>query len=389
MTAPLTPAQRQMMDAHFGFLIGGNERRFVTVGMQMALPGHVPEATLLHCGGADPAPFWDARGLKGHVAEREVQKRHQRDEVEKAAARLFAPDGALRGELINGLVGDAVALLNQVFRGGDVMTECGLADKKVVLVLGFWRSMGTLMLWRSLRKLGIAPGGLSPFMIHDNMPDLGILEREPFWPGHIGAYFQFCQYLVWARQAFAGHPVVVQKNSAHAFWLQSLDSILGERAIYQFTIRHPVSSALSLFATFTEDVAGQAEDRTASSATEVWFRTVHRAFATPREEWDQLTLLEKAVENWAAYHVLIDLNGALARRLKVFRFGDDVEEFLDRTLPFTVPAPLDDDERAAPSRRAFNRHMTAAMQARCDAAIGRVNAYWQMFGVTLPKLELI
>lgn len=388
MPPSLSPAQAQAMTDHFRFLMEDEgDRRFRQVGMQLQLSGILPEAVLLHCGGVDPAVFWEARGLKGYRAGRSDQARRKRDEIAAVTGRLFDSEGTLRGERVNDFIGQAIMLLNQMLSGSDgFLSQSGLADKKVVLIVGFWRSMGTLMLWRVLRRLGVEPLALNPLMIHDNMPDLGVLERDTWWAGHLSAWFQICQFLVWARQAFAAHPVVVQKNSSHTYWLSSLDSLLGERAVYQFTIRHPVASAISLFSTFAKDVERYAADRCATGPTAVWYKTVRRAFGTSLEEWERLTHLEKAIENWAAYHVLANLTGDLARRLHVYRFGDDLEVFLARSLPYTVDAPPEEDEIAAPSSRDLARFMTPAVADRAARAIERARQHFATFGIALPDL---
>lgn len=390
MPAPLTPQQQAALEKHLGFFLGPGERFFWDASVQMSISGSVPEATLIHCGGGASEPFWDARGLKGYYAGRDEQKRRQWEELTQVAARIFAEDGTLRFDRLGPFLGESFKLFNQIFSGGNPFDrEPGLMGKQMVVILGFWRSMGTLMLWRVLRRVGLEPARLNPLMIHDNMPDLGVLERNTYWPGRINAWFQFCQYLAWAMGAFADHPVLVQKNSSHVYWLQALDALLAERAVYLFSIRHPVPSAVSLANTFAKDVDQTLSSCVAHPTTDAWWNTVERATGMPREEWDRLPLLEKAIENWAAYHVLTDLNGRVARRVRIHRFGDDIEAFLDRTLPVNVTAPLEEGERAAPSPRSFDRYMTPAVIDRAAAAITRAEQRFATFDLRLPELPLV
>lgn len=382
----LTAKQKEALALYFGMRNG--ERRHWSVNVGLTVGAGIPEATLLHCGGARAEPFWEARGLKGYRDDRGAQQREQEAEQAKAVARVFDPNGMLRPAEVNGFMTEAVGLFTQLMAGGNPMDTEGLAGKKIVLVLGFWRSMGTLMLWRVLRRLGLDPAGMSPYMLHDNMPDLGILERHAWWPGHMNAYFQFCQYLAWAKGAFAGHPVLAQKNSSHVYWLSSMDALMGARATYQFTIRHPVPSAVSLISTTVKDVAAALADRSGFPASDIWWGVVERATGMERREWDELTLLEKAIEHWSAYHVLTQLDGRIARRLHVIRFGDDLEEFLGRTLPHDVAAPPADDEILAPSKRSFDAYMTKAVIDRSEAAMARARHHFATFGVALPDLPV-
>lgn len=389
MTDSLTPKQQEALKLYFGLLAGSTERRFRNISVPVTLNAGIPEATLLHCGGAASEPFWEARGLKGYRAGRAEQERQQQAELVKVVTHLFDENGTLRPDKVNAFLAEGVHLFNRLLAGSSPFDVEALADKKVVLVLGFWRSMGTLMLWRVLRLVGMMPATLNSFMLHDNMPDLGVLERHAYFPGQLDAYLQFCQYLAWAKGAFAGHPVLVQKNSSHVYWLRSMDSLLGDRATYQFTLRHPVPSAISLVSTTVENVEGTLSSRHGFGASEVWWKVVERATGMERREWDDLTVMEKAIEHWAAYHVLTELDGRIAKRFHVLRFGDDLEEFLTRTLPYSVDAPPEGDEVMAHSQRGFDQYMTPAVSDRSAAAIARAQHHFATFGIELPDPHLL
>jgi hypothetical protein len=124
--------------------------------------------------------------------------------------------------------------------------------------------------------------------------------------------------------------------------------------------------------------------------TDLWWPGVERATGMRREEWDGMTMIERAVENWGAYHILADITARVRDRLHILRFGDDLEAFLSTALPHDVGGEPTEDERISPSTgRSYEQYLVPAVRARVDRIMERVDMRWRAVGIHLPEVGLI
>jgi hypothetical protein len=356
--------------------------------LQQAVPLPMPvhAATISYLAGIDPHLQWAARGEKGYEGDGRAALRLQ---ARTAVEEVFA-EGLRRGEAdarTRGFLARAIQMYGEAIQGHN-LADRYFAGKRFWFVVGPPRSGGTYVLSRLFRAHGLEMRDFHQQMVHDGIPSYANLNGSHGSISRLAAaVFEFCQFLAWAEEAFADAPVVIQKRIGYAAWIQPLESLLGGRANYVATLRHPLACAIS----FWELSRGGRGDREWAELTNPggfgnhnslnWVVQILRSRELTESEWHGLGSFDQFRLYWKA--LLSDLG----------RFGG----IAGRLFPIVYGEPLPDwiagGSAAEPARGRARDYARLARTLGLDpaaftASIETVRRRWHAAGFEFPELPL-
>jgi hypothetical protein len=258
---------------------------------------------------------------------------------------------------------------------------------RFISVVGAPRTGGSYLTGELFCALGYDPTGVPAAVAHDGFPEARpISDGDNAW---VNTLLTTSQYLTMLDLYFSdrdcGRPIIVPKKLTKSVYAGSFfNALLGEKAEYLITIRHPIASCVSTY----EKSGGLPADGlfTARSAMEKWIRRDLLHMGVSASELADMEYFAAYVRYWEQYYINLAMSGLTANRLRsVVAFGErNMEEAAQlqhcrlgsgRSLTkFVSPEP------------AYERH--PQWSRRSKEAMERVAAVWHLVGLPFPAAEL-
>jgi hypothetical protein len=280
----------------------------------------VSQATLEYVCDIPPEEMWNQRGLRGHrmsQAEKESwheekQRRIKRGiEEEETRARLEQFVAGV-DKIDQSLARDPRDCVRELFPGAEWLFVVGMA-----------RTGGTYLLSEYFRMLGETIEDYGFRMIHDGIPLYENLAFHHLDEKRRKLRYELAQWLLWCYHELSHLDVIPKKRISFAHALPVLDEYFGSSATYVFTLRHPGEIALSW--SEMESLNREGMDETQAS----WWAYMKDRTGVDQETWETVGFRERLLRLWEQYHRDVSTAMPLEGDVRVLRFGEEYEQFMD------------------------------------------------------------
>lgn len=287
-------------------------------------------------------------------------------------------------------VAQAYGLLYSLLTGDMAPVRELLAPFHFVNVVGIPRTGGSYLTAEIYRALGMAPEHVPGAIAHDSFPEAAPFQLQQGINSWMLTLKTTAEYLVMVERFFAGQAphggkIVVPKKLtkgvyAGAFFL----SVLGERAEYLVTLRHPVASCVSTYEKSGGLPAGGLFR--VRSNIEEWCRRDLHQLGCSTTSLDHMDYFDAYLRYWENYHLAIAMTGLSASRaLRVVAVSGGALQSAAQHYHDLYGSALQASEFAV-SGKARRLHPTWI--GRAQPAIERVAAAWKMAGIPFPADEI-
>jgi hypothetical protein len=256
-------------------------------------------------------------------------------------------------------------------------------------VVGIPRTGGSYLTAELFSALGYDPTAVPAAIAHDGFPDaqpMAIRRGKNTW---MAMMLGMSEYLAIVELFFAAKksvsPLHVPKKLTKAVYAGGFfNAVLGEKAEYFITIRHPIAACISTY----EKSGGLPSDGQfrARSTMEKWIKRDLICTGVSNEEFREMEYFSAYVRYWEQYYIHFALGGlTTGRQRRIVPFsqrcmGETTQLFHAR---FSSGRKITD---FVSSVRLDSRH--PQWIKRGDEALERVAAVWRLVGIPFPSDEL-
>lgn len=299
---------------------------------------------------------------------------------------------------INDVLNVAIALLS----GNFPLVRDYLRDLHFAFVIGYPRSGGSYLTKELLRSLDLKHTQVSEALAHDGFPNLQStwydwnVDRPNY---HLQeSIFQTAEFLVIAnlyyrrhtRQLDDGTWMAPKKMHKMVAWASSFKMLLGQgRADYMVTIRHPITTAISIF----EKSGGLPNDgrfpaNQPRSAIEHWVRDDLMHMGCSQSDIANMTYFDAVRVSWSRFYTMMATSGLFLgdrEEVELLPYGQRALEGVSRRYREhnraceTTPEPFYVDKA---------RDLPERVLQRSQETVNAVTNVWQSLGLTFPQLEI-
>ncbi|EKD42229.1 MAG: hypothetical protein ACD_73C00256G0004 [uncultured bacterium] len=247
------------------------------------------EAVLKYLSGFPAHLEWHQRGLTGHH-----KKDHANQEYQEAVILMNEFLGSREGQLkISDFSTEVLSVCQELKKRSKDFIRVYLGPKKFYFIVGAMRSGGTYLFTECCKAHHIDYTQMNLQMVHDGVPSYANLV---FWqqpPYYEKLLIELAQWLVWVKNVFTHHDVIVHKRIGLAHALPLWDHLFGDQAHYLVTLRHPLTSSES-FARM-EKLSTQNE-KLASPL--LWEKFIPAKLGIKNSEWLKKNYFERFLDYW-------------------------------------------------------------------------------------------
>jgi len=259
-----------------------------------------------------------------------------------------------------------------------------------IAVVGIPRTGGSYLTAELFASLGYDPGSVPGAIAHDGFPDAGPFSMSPGGNRWLNSLLSVSEYLALMKLYFSARPtpgrtVVPKKLTKAVYAGQLFRRILGPRANFLLTVRHPIACCVS---TYEKSGGLPAERRFAArSAIERWIRRDLLMTGMDASQLADLDYFAAYVRYWEQFHINLAMSGLVANReYSVVPYGTQfmhqtAEMFRDR---FGADRPV---SQFVAGTAYDEKH--PEWVARSAVAIERVAAVWQLVGIRFPTQAVL
>jgi hypothetical protein len=335
---------------------------------------HIENSAFLYVGrklaNISPQEFWDARGLSGHKRDKDqANSLHER-----SFAAVQTPDGE---PVLRSFLDDTIKVFDMMTHEDFSHISQFIGARKFVFVTGVMRSGGTYLL-SELSKIHDAPHRkIDMAMIHDRIPKYEHLYycHQPLH--YMNTLLELAQFLVWMHREMHGMPVVVKKHQTLSFGLPLIDRYFGQNCTYITTLRHPLTTAVSM---------AQLDGIDLKSTAVPVFYSQWRDMLLPMSngEYDRLPFYEKFLLYYEKlYTEFAKHNQSIRGKIIPVVFGKGYETFLK-----TYAQDYKTDYEAAVFNASPKTPVPEALE-KANIVLERLQKTWAAAGLEFPDLEVI
>ena len=259
---------------------------------------------------------------------------------------------------------------------------------KFLAIVGAPRSGGSYLTGELFSALGYEPNAVPACIAHDGFPEVQPHAFNSANNAWITTLLSVSEYLTMLNTYFPrdrAEPTIVPKKLTKGIYAGSFfNALFGKDAEYLITIRNPVSCCISTYEKSGGLPAG-GRFRTRSTM-EHWIARDLLATGSKKDEIDSSDYFTVYARYWEQYYITLAMSGLTANtKQAIVPFGDELME----------EAASDLHTRFSSKRRVSNfeankdSHMRhPEWKERCQKAMERVDAAWQVVGWTFPWAEL-
>lgn len=257
-------------------------------------------------------------------------------------------------------------------------------------IVGAPRHGGSYLTKQLFRALGIDPYGVPDALAHDGFPEAAPFAIVPGVNTHILLMHNIAEYFTMLDLFFAntklrdGRVVVPKKLTKAAYHGAVFTRLLGSRAEYIITLRHPIRACISTY----EKSGGLPEDGKFKmrGKIEEWIRRDNTFNGIPDKAVMEQDYFEVYLRYWEMYHYNLATSGLQhARNIQVVTYGESrmtalAQSFFER---------FDSNEKAEKFHvfDSMGRHPEWVVKA--EAALMRVKNMWGVVGLHFPLDEVM
>jgi hypothetical protein len=258
-----------------------------------------------------------------------------------------------------------------------------------IAIVGIPRNGGSYLTTELFSALGYSPTSVPAAIAHDGVPDarpFRLKRRANSW---IDSLMSMSEYLTMLELFFEptehrARTIVPKKLTKAVYAGPLFRTVLGPRAEYFVTVRHPISSCVSTYEKSGGlPIDGKIKTR---SAMEQWIaRDLVLTGVTP-SELQQLSYFTAYVRYWEQFHINLAMSGLLAhQKLHIVPYGKDSMEGTAQSFHQRF------DNHQAPANFVATEGKDGLHQdwvARSEEAINRVYNAWKLVGLQFPVESL-
>lgn len=204
-------------------------------------------------------------------------------------------------------------------------------DNEIYFITGPPRTGGTYLLKALIELRNEQITDYNHKMIFDYCPRSTMLGAE-YGSSHTSkTVFEWAQWMVWTKRRFdlETYDFIPKKHIGMLFQLGLFEGILGDKANFIISIRHPGEAFQSYIERFLPNYADPENYEESSVDVGLWKMAVLPRTNLDEDRWNELGLPDKFLLYWCACYLEV-LNYDKPERLEVLRFGPDYSRFLQK-----------------------------------------------------------
>ena len=332
----------------------------------------------------DNKPFGEA---KWHDQVSEELSSEHRQVIEKArtnAERVMATETGQR------CIARAYQIFVALLTGNLELVRDFQRRFHFINIIGVPRNGGSYLTKEVYRALGYDPEKVPNVIAHDGFPEAGPFR---FGPGHnswimslatMAEFLTMVEIYFGSAKTHMGKVVVPKKLLKGSYAGGFFHHVLGEAVDHVFTVRHPVTSAIS---TYEKSGGLPANGKFAVRGNiEEWVRRDLAYTGMEPNRIAQLDYFDAYLRYWEQYHYYVATTGLSANRnISVVPYGAERMTALSRRWHNRFESGLEPGEFKVFDKR--DRHPDWMQQA--EPIVKRVAAVWERVGLAFPYDEVM